>query len=75
MIILLIVTMIRSPEASMLSIFIILAGNGFYEVFMDKDRLTHAVSDTPAPVGFEPTKVVTKKIATKKVTKGKSKKA
>jgi APA family basic amino acid/polyamine antiporter len=70
MIVLLIVTLVRSPEASMLSIFIILAGNGFYDVFMDKDRLTPAVSDTPAPVTLETTKV-----ATKKVTKRKPKKA
>jgi APA family basic amino acid/polyamine antiporter len=74
MIILLIVTMIRSPEASLFSIFILLAGNGFYEVFMDKDRLTPAVSDTPAPVTLETTNVVAKKVATKKVTKRKSKK-
>jgi APA family basic amino acid/polyamine antiporter len=74
MIILLIVTMIRSPEASMLSIFIILAGNGFYEVFMDKDRLPLSTSDTPAPVTLETTNVVAKKVSTKKVTKRKSKK-
>ena len=69
MIVLLIVTLVRSPEASMLSIFIILAGNGFYDVFMDKDRLTPAVSDTPAPVTLATTKVTTKKVTKRKPKK------
>jgi basic amino acid/polyamine antiporter, APA family len=75
MIVLLIVTMINSPEASLVSIFIILAGNGFYEVFMDKDRLPPAENNPPAPVTVATTKVIAKKGITKKMTKRKSKKA
>lgn len=68
MLILLVVTMINSLQASMVGIFVILIGNGFYDVFMDKDRLTSAGGDTPTPVTLETTKA-----ATKKVTKRKSK--
>ena len=68
MLILLVVTMFNSFQASMVGVFVILIGNGFYDVFMAGDRLPPAVSDTPAPVTLATTKV-----ATKKVTKRKSK--
>jgi basic amino acid/polyamine antiporter, APA family len=71
MLILLVVTMINDVEASMVGIFVILIGNGFYDVFMDKDRVTPAISDTPAPVALATTKVTAKKSATKKVAKRK----
>jgi len=66
MLILLVVTMINSPEASMVSIFIILAGNGFYDVIMDKDRLTPTLSETPTPVAIEPAQSTPKKVTKRK---------
>ena len=66
MLILLIVTMLNSFVASMVGIFVILIGNGFYDVFMDKS--TPSLSDTP---GVLETNIV----ATKKVSKRKPKKA
>jgi hypothetical protein len=64
MLILLVVTMINSFQASMVGVFVILIGNGFYDVFMDKS--TPVVANTPLPVE-------TKK-ALAKTTKRKSKK-
>jgi APA family basic amino acid/polyamine antiporter len=68
MLILLVVTMLNSPEASMAGIFVILIGNGFYDVFMD--RSLPAVADTPNPLSLpqDPVKLATK------TTKRKSKK-
>jgi APA family basic amino acid/polyamine antiporter len=66
MLILLVVTMINSFEASMVGVFVILIGNGFYDVFMDKS--TPSLSDTPAVLQ-------TIIVASKKVTKRKPKKA
>lgn len=64
MLILLVVTMVNSFQASMVGIFVILIGNGFYDVFMDKS--TPSLSDTPAPVTLETTKVATKKVTIRK---------
>ena len=66
MLILLVVTMVNSFQASMVGIFVILIGNGFYDVFMAGDRLPPAVSDTPAPVTLATTKVTTKKVTKRK---------
>ena len=65
MLILLVVTMINSVEASMVSIFIILIGNGFYDVFMDKS--TPVVADTPLPVETKKAPAKTTKRKSKKV--------
>jgi APA family basic amino acid/polyamine antiporter len=65
MLILLVVTMINSVEASMVSIFIILIGNGFYDVFMDKS--TPVVANTPVPVETKKTRAKTTKRKSKKV--------
>ena len=62
MLILLVVTMINSFEASMVGVFVILIGNGFYDVFMDKS--SPAVLDTPVVV--EKKKVITKKARKRK---------
>jgi hypothetical protein len=64
MLILLVVTMLNSFVASMVGIFVILIGNGFYDVFMDKS--IPVVVDTPLTIE-------TKVVATK-TTKRKSKK-
>ena len=64
MLILLVVTMVNSFQASMVGIFVILIGNGFYDVFMDKS--TPSLSDTPAPVTLATTKVATKKVTIRK---------
>jgi APA family basic amino acid/polyamine antiporter len=65
MLILLVVTMINSVEASMVSIFIILIGNGFYDVFMDKS--TPVVADTPLPLETKKAPAKTTKRKSKKV--------
>ena len=44
MLILLVVTFINSFEASMLGVFVILIGNGFYDVFMEKVAYEPAVA-------------------------------
>jgi APA family basic amino acid/polyamine antiporter len=67
MLILLVVTMVNSFQASMVGIFVILIGNGFYDVFMDKS--TPSLSDTPVPVTLETTKVTTKKVTKRKPKK------
>jgi basic amino acid/polyamine antiporter, APA family len=66
MLILLVVTIINSFQASMVGIFVILIGNGFYDVFMANDRLPPAVSDTSTPVALETTNVVAKKVTKRK---------
>ena len=66
MIILLVVTMFNSFQASMVGVFVILIGNGFYDVFMDKS--TPSLSNTPDVLE-------TNIVATKKVSKRKPKKA
>ena len=66
MLILLVVTMLNDFGASMTGIFVILIGNGFYDVFMD--RSLPAVTDTPPPLPQDPFKLPTK------TTKRKSKK-
>jgi APA family basic amino acid/polyamine antiporter len=65
MLILLVVTMINSVEASMVSIFIILIGNGIYDVFMDKS--IPVVADTPLPIETNQVAVKTTKRKSKKV--------
>lgn len=62
MLILLVVTMINSFQASMAGVFVILIGNGFYDVFMD--RPSPAVADAALPL--ETTKVARKKVTKKK---------
>jgi basic amino acid/polyamine antiporter, APA family len=54
MLILLLVTVINSFLASMVGIFVILIGNGFYDVFMD--RVTHVTADTPIVLQTKKTK-------------------
>jgi basic amino acid/polyamine antiporter, APA family len=66
MLILLVVTIINSFQASMVGIFVILIGNGFYDVFMANDRLPPAVSDTSTAVALETTNVVAKKVTKRK---------
>jgi hypothetical protein len=58
--------MLNDFGASMTGIFVILIGNGFYDVFMD--RSLPAVTDTPPPLPQDPFKLPTK------TTKRKSKK-
>jgi APA family basic amino acid/polyamine antiporter len=65
MLILLVVTMINSFEASMVGVFVILIGNGFYDVFMDKS--TPVVADTPLPVETKKAPAKTTKRKSKKV--------
>ena len=65
MLILLVVTMINSFEASMVGVFVILIGNGFYDVFMDKS--TPVVANTPLPVETKKARAKTTKRKSKKV--------
>jgi basic amino acid/polyamine antiporter, APA family len=66
MLILLVVTFINSFEASMLGIFVILIGNGFYDVFMDK--LGHEPAASPSASSVE-VKSIAKEPVTKKTNK------
>jgi APA family basic amino acid/polyamine antiporter len=65
MLILLVVTMINSFEASMVGVFVILIGNGFYDVFMDKS--IPVVVDTPLPIEVNQVATKTTKRKSKKV--------
>jgi APA family basic amino acid/polyamine antiporter len=65
MLILLVVTMINSFQASMVGVFVILIGNGFYDVFMDKS--IPVVVDTPLPIEPKPIATKTTKRKSKKV--------
>ncbi|MGA0097093.1 MAG: APC family permease [Bacilli bacterium] len=64
MLILLVVTFINSFEASMLGVFVILAGNGFYDVFMDK--VSPETLPLVADASSTPVKKATRKKAVKK---------
>jgi hypothetical protein len=66
MLILLVVTFMNSFEASMLGIFVILIGNGFYDVFMDK--LGHEPAVSPSATSVE-VKSIAKEPVTKKTNK------
>jgi APA family basic amino acid/polyamine antiporter len=68
MLILLVVTFMNSFEASMLGIFVLLIGNGFYDVFMDK--LGHEPAVSPSASSVE-TKSVAKESGPKKTIKKK----
>lgn len=50
MLILLVVTLLNSFEATMLGIFVILIGNGFYDTFMDRLPVTPTIEPTATPV-------------------------
>jgi basic amino acid/polyamine antiporter, APA family len=50
MLILLVVTLLNSFEATMLGIFVILIGNGFYDTFMDRLPVTPAIEPIATPV-------------------------
>jgi hypothetical protein len=63
MLILLLVTVINSFLASMVGIFVILIGNGFYDVFMD--RVTQVTADTPIVLDTKKTKAKNKSRKTK----------
>jgi APA family basic amino acid/polyamine antiporter len=65
MLILLVVTMINSFQASMVGVFVILIGNGFYDVFMDKS--IPVVVDTPLPIEPKPIATKTTKRKSKKI--------
>lgn len=58
MIILLVVTIINSFEPTVIGLFVLLIGNGFYDVFMDKKHLqvkeTPVMVDGPIPVKSKP---------------------
>jgi APA family basic amino acid/polyamine antiporter len=68
MLILLVVTFINSFEASMIGIFVLLIGNGFYDVFMDK--LGHEPAVSPSASSVE-VKSIAKESGPKKTIKNK----
>jgi APA family basic amino acid/polyamine antiporter len=69
MVILLIVTLINSFEPTVIGIFVLLIGNGVYDVFMDKKHLK-ATDVTPASASA-PVVQTTRKTTSKKTTKKK----
>ena len=59
MVILLVATLINSFVPTMIGIFVLLIGNGFFDVFMDKRHLV--TTDTPTVQVTRTTKRTTKK--------------